>query len=127
MKMCSPRILRFILATILSYAVAGAMAQGDSGSAAQAFEIVRSVLQHPRCQNCHIPGDAPLQGDTGRSHAQYVVRGAAGHGAAAMECAVCHRDANLPLNYGEHVPPGAPTWHLPPPTQKMVFIALSPR
>lgn len=34
-----------------------------------AFETVRAVLQHPRCQNCHIPGDAPLQFDEGRAHA----------------------------------------------------------
>jgi len=25
-----------------------------------AFETVRTVLQHPRCQNCHPSGDAPL-------------------------------------------------------------------
>ena len=28
-----------------------------------AFETVNAVLQHPRCQNCHIPDNAPLQMD----------------------------------------------------------------
>ncbi|HEY3177751.1 MAG TPA: hypothetical protein VGL25_02590 [Casimicrobiaceae bacterium] len=92
-----------------------------------AFELVRSVLQHPRCQNCHIPGDAPLQYDEGLRHAQYVMRGPTGHGAIAMECNTCHGDANRPASYGDRAPPGAPNWHLPPPETKMVFIGLSPR
>ena len=98
-----------------------------SVAALQAFEMVRSVLQHPRCQNCHISGDAPLQGDEGRQHGLYIVRGPKGHGAAAMECSVCHQTQNLPSTYGKHLPPGAPNWHLPPPGTKMVFKDLSPR
>ena len=96
-----------------------------SDSALRAFEVVRSVFQHPRCQNCHIPGDAPLQYDQGRTHAQNVMRGPRGHGVVAMECAACHHDENLPASYGDHAPPGAPNWHLPPPETKMVFIGLS--
>ena len=92
-----------------------------------AFEVVRSVLQHPRCQNCHIPGDAPLQGDEGHAHDQNVVRGPGGRGAAAMECASCHQKQNLPISFGNNAPPGAPNWRLPPPDTKMVFIGLSPR
>jgi hypothetical protein len=126
MKKCSARTHRFILAAILSTAAAGAMAQVDSGRAAQAFEVVRSVLQHPRCQNCHIPGDAPLQKDAGVRHDIGVLRGASGHGATAMECATCHGAENLPVSYGPRVPPGAPAWRLPPPETKMVFIDLSP-
>ena len=98
-----------------------------SDGALRAFEVVRSVLQHPRCQNCHIPGDAPLQGDEGHVHDQNVVRGPGGRGAAAMECAGCHQEQNLPISYGDHAPPGAPKWQLPPPETKMVFIGLSPR
>ncbi len=116
---------RLVLAAILSCATA-AIAQGDAGRAAQAFEVVRSVLQHPRCQNCHIPGDAPLQLDSGVRHAMNVQRGPRGGGAAAMECSTCHGTDNLPESYGLHVPPGAPAWHLPPPDTKMVFIDLSP-
>ena len=89
-----------------------------------AFETVRAVLQHPRCQNCHIPGDAPLQFDAGLIHGQNVVRGPAGR-----ECPACpapratarERSGEL----GEHMPPGAPGWRLPPPERKMVFIHLS--
>jgi hypothetical protein len=126
MLKCSPRSLRFILAAILSSAAPGAMAQADAGRAAQAFEVVRSVLQHPRCQNCHIPGDAPRQHDASLRHDINVQRGPTGHGAAAMECSTCHGTENLPESYGLHVPPGAPAWHLPPPEMKMVFIDLSP-
>jgi hypothetical protein len=89
-----------------------------------AFETVRAVLQHPRCQNCHIPGDAPLQLDDGRPHSMDVLRGPEGKGAPGLACATCHGAANLPPSYGAHVPPGAPTWHLPPPERKMVFIGL---
>jgi hypothetical protein len=89
-----------------------------------AFETVRAVLQHPRCQNCHIPGDAPLQFDAGLPHAMAVVRGPDGKGVPGLPCATCHGVANRPPSYGPHVPPGAPNWHLPPPERKMVFIGL---
>ncbi len=90
-----------------------------------AFETVRAVLQHPRCQNCHIPGDAPLQFDAGLVHAEGVVRGSGGVGAPGLACAACHGAANPPASYGEHMPPGAPNWRLPSPEHKMVFIHLS--
>ena len=110
---------------VLCLAPAATWAQSPGDRAAAAFEVVRSVLQHPRCQNCHIPGDAPLQFDEGRPHQMNVQRGPKGDGAAAMECSTCHGEANLPAGYGLHVPPGAPTWHLPPPETKMVFKDLS--
>jgi hypothetical protein len=89
-----------------------------------AFETVRAVLQHPRCQNCHIPGDAPLQFDDGLPHAMGVVRGPEGQGPPGLPCATCHATANPPASYGPRTPPGAPNWHLPPPERKMVFINL---
>ena len=98
-----------------------------SDGALRAFEVVRSVLQHPRCQNCHIPGDAPLQGDEGKTHEPNVVRGPNGRGGAATECTGCHQEQNSPISYGDHAPPGAPQWQLPPPLTKMVFIDLTPR
>jgi len=94
-------------------------------AALRSFEIVRAVFQHPRCQNCHIPGDAPLQYDQGTPHVQNVVRGQDGRGFVAMECVTCHGAANSPASYGDRAPPGAPNWHLPPPERKMVFIHLS--
>ena len=90
-----------------------------------AFETVKSVLQNPRCQNCHIPGDAPLQFDSGLPHQQNVLRGEDGNGAPGLACATCHGNANPPTSYGAHTPPGAPNWHLPPPDKKMVFVGLS--
>jgi hypothetical protein len=92
--------------------------------ALQAFATVQKVLQHPRCQNCHIPGDAPLQLDDGRVHAQNVKRGPQGKGVPGLGCATCHSTENPPASYGPNMPPGAPNWQLPPPEHKMVFIGL---
>jgi hypothetical protein len=97
----------------------------SKGEGLAAFETVRTVLQNPRCQNCHIPGEAPLQFNDGLVHAQNVVRGPDGKGAPGLPCSTCHGAANPPASYGAHVPPGAPNWHLPPPEHKMVFIGLS--
>ena len=113
----------FAAAVIVSTASGAAPASQEEGLAA--FETVRAVLQHPRCQNCHIPGDAPLQFDDGRVHGQNVLRGPDGNGAPGLACATCHGTANPPASYGAHTPPGAPGWHLPPPERKMVFIGLS--
>ena len=96
----------------------------DDREALQAFDTVQRVFQSPRCQNCHIPGDAPLQFDEGLTHAQFVQRGPDGKGAPGLACSTCHGSKNLPASYGDHVPPGAPNWHLPPPDKKMVFINL---
>ncbi len=112
-----------LVALLLSLGVAAApTASKEEGLAA--FETVKAVLQHPRCQNCHIPGDAPLQLDEGRTHTLEVQRGPDGKGAPGLACTTCHNVANPPASYGEHMPPGAPNWHLPPPAQKMVFVGL---
>jgi hypothetical protein len=89
--------------------------------ATRLFEPIRQVLQDPRCQNCHIVGDAPLQYDAGTVHAQRVKRGADGKGVAALQCSTCHQSENPPAALGPHAPPGAPNWHLPPANMKMVF------
>jgi len=117
-------ILRAALLLSSSIAVTAPAFAQDSKALA-AFEVVRSVLQHPRCANCHIPDDFPRQLDDSRPHAMLVQRGPAGLGATAMECHSCHGQQNLPEGYGMHVPPGAPNWHLPPPNMKMVFINVS--
>ena len=92
--------------------------------AVAAFATVQEVFQHPRCRNCHIPGDAPLQYDAGTPHAMAVARGPDGHGSTGLPCTTCHGTANLPASYGPHVPPGAPQWGLPKPEQKMAWIGL---
>ena len=114
------------LAAGASIAIFSAAGQAQDGAqATRAFETVREVLQHPRCQNCHIPGDAPLQFDQGTPHSMNVRRGRDGRGLVGMECSSCHQTRNLPAAYGSPAPPGAPNWHLPPENMKMVFIDLS--
>jgi hypothetical protein len=103
----------------------GAATGPESGLAA--FETVRSVLQHPRCQNCHPAGDAPLQGDDGHVHLQNVQRGPDGRGRVGEECKTCHGPANPPDSYGAHTPPGVSTeWHMPKPEEKLVFVGVPP-
>ena len=114
-----------VVLTIGRVALPTPTSAGSGAEGAAAFETIRAVLQHPRCQNCHIPGDAPLQFDEGRPHAQNVRRGPSGKGAVGFGCGTCHFSANSPASYGLHMPPGAPNWHLPPPERKMVFIGLS--
>jgi mono/diheme cytochrome c family protein len=98
----------------------------EKAQAVTAFATVQKVFQHPRCQNCHIPGDAPLQYDAGLPHTMEVRRGPKGHGAEGLPCASCHGDANSPASYGPNAPPGAPHWGLPSPEHKMAWIGLSP-
>lgn len=115
-------VVALALAAGFSLALAPSRVSEREGLAA--FETVRAVLQNPRCQNCHIPGDAPLQFDDGRVHAQEVRRGDDGTGAPGLPCTTCHGASNPPASWGPHMPPGAPNWHLPPPERKMVFIGL---
>ena len=121
-----PRPIPLGLAVVAALLPTLALSQSEDARALQAFEVVRSVLQHPRCANCHIPDAGPRQLDTSRPHEMSVRRGPAGRGVSAMQCSGCHGEQNLPASYGQHVPPGAPNWHLPPPETKMVFIDVSP-
>jgi hypothetical protein len=93
--------------------------------AVAAFTTVQAVFQHPRCRNCHIEGEAPLQYDAGTPHAMGVRRGEKGHGMPGLQCNTCHGNANLPASYGPHAPPGAPHWGLPGPEHKMAWFGLS--
>lgn len=98
----------------------------QQAAATAAFATIHDVFQHPRCRNCHIEGDAPLQFDESTLHTMGVARGPDGHGAPGLPCASCHGEANAPASYGPHAPPGAPHWGLPPPDQKMAWIGLPP-
>lgn len=92
-----------------------------------AFETMRTVLQHPRCQNCHPRGDAPLQGDDGHPHAQNVQRGPDGKGMVGERCTTCHGPMNPPETYGLHTPPGVATgWRMPKPEERLVFVGMAP-
>jgi len=96
----------------------------DEAGARAAFMEVYPVFMHARCVNCHPAGDAPLVGDDSQPHPQNVKRGPTGRGLTAMRCANCHMDRNLA---GLHMPPGNPSWHLPPADMPMVFEGMSPR
>lgn len=126
MRSASGRILLASAAGLCALALAGCAGQG-SAEALAAFETVEKVFQHPRCRNCHIEGDAPLQFDDGVPHTMEIVRGAEGLGAPGLHCAACHGDSNPPASYGPQAPPGAPHWALPPPNQKMAWFGLSAR
>jgi hypothetical protein len=99
----------------------------QAGPGVVAFETVRQVLQHPRCQNCHPAGDAPLQGDDSHVHAQNVHRGKDGRGNVGEECTTCHGPANPPSAYGARIPPGSEEgWHMPSEDMKLVFAGVAP-
>ena len=114
------------LGTVLLFGMGGYAPDlfAEDQAALTAFATVQKVFQSPRCQNCHIPDDSPLQSDAGAPHAMYVVRGVDGKGAAGLPCATCHGEGNPPASYGPHTPPGAPHWSLPPATHKMAWIGL---
>lgn len=94
----------------------------DEAQSLRAFSVVASVLASPRCLNCHVPGDSPLQGDGGTPHNMNVKRGPDGRGTPAMRCTNCHQDQN-PTTL--HAPPGRPDWRLPPPDKRMAWQGLS--
>ena len=111
-----------LMSALTAYAVAGGPADslaapesfsgiGDTATRSAAlFTELGKVLTHPRCVNCHRAGDRPRQGEQSRLHQPPVVRGADGHGIAAMRCSICHQAAN----FDPGRVPGHPEWHLAP-------------
>src|SRR2546430_670824 len=79
-----------------------------------AWQQVYSVLTHPRCINCHTATSYPQQGDDRHRHFANVVRGRAGKGVPALQCATCHQEANADSTGV----PGAHDWHLAPLSMK---------
>jgi cytochrome c5 len=96
--------------------------RGETPTSHAAWSTIYSVLQNPRCANCHPADGIPKQGDASLPHAQNVQAGADGNGRFAMRCDACHQTTNLP---GLHLPPGAPNWHLPAPAMPLVFAGRS--
>ena len=86
-----------------------------AAQASHPFTPIQQVLQSPRCMNCHPAGDGPLQTDQSLPHKQNVKRVFTELGGS---CQTCHQDTTMP---GEHMPPGAPHWHMPPAHTPMVF------
>jgi hypothetical protein len=88
-----------------------------------AFRDVAAVLTSPRCLNCHVPGESPLQGDSHNVHNMRVARGGEGKGASpAMQCANCHQETNVAASHG---PPGAPGWRMPSAATPMAWQGLT--
>ena len=96
----------------------------DEAASAAAFASIVPVLRHRRCMNCHSSGDFPRQGDDGHRHTMNVRRGIYGEGVSGLKCSACHQEHNLE---GEHMPPGAPGWHLPAAREPMIWEGLSDR
>lgn len=85
--------------------------QPDTGNL---FEPIRSVVQHPRCMNCHVSDGIPRQYDNSLAHQQYVHGGPAGVGVPSLLCSSCHYSKNAPAAAGPNAPPGVPNWRLAP-------------
>ena len=106
-RIATPWATPWVLGGLLAGAVllSGGASAASSPSASSkkeaalaAFDTIQTVLQHPRCQNCHIPGDAPLQFDAGLVHNQNVQRGSNGLGAPGLPCSACHGTRNPPAS-----------------------------
>lgn len=79
-----------------------------------AWQQVYSVMTHPRCINCHTAGNYPQQGDDRHRHLFNAVRGLAGKGVPALQCATCHQSQNADTTGV----PGGHDWHLAPLSMK---------
>jgi len=117
-------VLLAAVAVVAQLAMAADSSQPVDEAGARAFFLkAAAVFLSPRCLNCHPSGERPLQTDRSRPHAMNVKRGLEGRGLSAAKCANCHQPHNAA---GLNQPPGAPNWHLPPQTMKMVFEGRSP-
>jgi hypothetical protein len=111
-------LVAFVAVTSGAAPAQKAPAEPDDAGARAFFLKAAPVFLSPRCLNCHPSGERPLQTDRSSPHTMNVKRGSDGRGLTAQRCANCHQSQNAP---GRAMPPGAPNWHLPPPSMKMVF------
>jgi mono/diheme cytochrome c family protein len=87
-----------------------------------AWHQVATVLEHPRCLNCHQE-NVPLQGDLRRVHIPLVVRGLDNHGVGAMRCGNCHNASGNNETSGVPGAGGKGLWQLAP--RSMLWEGLS--
>lgn len=73
------------------------------------FAKMVTVLQSPRCMNCHR-SDVPRVRDTARHHVPRVEPGKDGSGIGGLRCVICHRASN---NKRSRIP-GAVGWQQAP-------------
>ena len=116
--------MSLVMTLLLLGLTAAPQTQSNSLNSFRAFQKAAAVLRHPRCLNCHIPGDAPLFGSSAEPHAMRVKRGSDGGGTAVMRCTVCHQDTNSEILHG---PPGSKEWRLPPAKNRMARDGLDDR
>jgi hypothetical protein len=90
--------------------IQNAAAQNRLEEGRETFRQMATVLQHPRCMNCHPRTDFPRQGDDRHRHTMNVMRGPADRGAPGLHCSACHQSTNQAASGV----PGAPDWHLAP-------------
>lgn len=82
----------------------------DQATSLAAWGEIATVLQNPRCLNCHQL-DSPLQGDSRRVHIPRVTRGPDNQGVGAMRCQNCHNNMGNNPTSGT---PGGLHWQLAP-------------
>jgi len=106
----------FILAVIgialssTGAAQTAALAADDQATSLAAWTEIATVLQNPRCLNCHQL-DSPLQDDSRRVHVPRVTRGPDNQGVGAMRCQNCHNNMGNNPTSGT---PGGLHWQLAP-------------
>jgi hypothetical protein len=99
-----------VIATGAVVLIQNAAAQNRLEEGREKFRQMATVLQHPRCMNCHPHTDFPRQGDDRHRHTMNVTRGPADRGAQGLHCSTCHQSSNQAASGA----PGAPDWHLAP-------------
>jgi hypothetical protein len=103
----------WIASAALSIAILGAallfVSKHAESQPANPFVKIATVLQHPRCMNCHPRDDNPRQGLDRHEHLMKITRGFDDKGAVGARCVACHRDENNDTGV-----PGAPHWQLAP-------------
>jgi len=100
--------------------IASAQQSAAPSNSAAMFTRIATVLQSPRCLNCHTVTDYPRQGDDRHAHIFFVSRGPDDRGFPSARCTSCHGDAN---NDATGIP-GRPDWHMAP--LSMGWEGLSP-
>ena len=78
-------------------------------AALDSFAKLVTVMQSPRCMNCHR-SDVPRVRDDARHHVPRVEPGTDGSGIGGFRCVICHRATN---NTRSRIP-GAPGWQQAP-------------
>ncbi len=81
----------------------------STAKAIASFEKLVTVLQSPRCMNCHR-SDVPRVRDDARPHVPRVEPGTDGRGVGGLRCVICHRAGN---NDRSRIP-GAVAWQQAP-------------